>query len=213
MASSSLCTWCSTVVQGTYPWWLRSKEETLPTINNRPSVAHSVTAAAQKQNRLFALGAKPLARLTVKSTSNYSKLQAFEMHRRVYKRLITTAPNHSVGKWILTLVIVINTQLGVNYTVHIFTTHLFPTSFGTTSKLAGFVHWFPTCHFKTRTGILAMRQKAAKKKERKSHHIQSRPCYHMAKEARGTKLRRKNQGPPSRGRSPCGWVCALVLSI
>lgn len=38
MASSSLCIWRPTVVQGTHPQWPRSKEEMLSTMNNQPQV-------------------------------------------------------------------------------------------------------------------------------------------------------------------------------
>lgn len=93
--------------------------------------------------------------------------------------------------------IVINTQLGVNYTVHIFTTHLFPTSFGTILKLVGFVHWFPMCRIKTRTGTLAMRQKAVKKKEKAATFRADLVILWLR--SQGPKGRRKDQGPPRQG--------------
>lgn len=171
MASSRLCRWCPAAIQGSHPQRLR-KRCCLSTINNQHWMSPTLSPPllGGRTNRLFALGAEPLARLVVKPTSNYLKPQAFERHSRMCKQFITTAPNHRAGKWILTLAIVINTRLGVNYTVHIFTTHLFPPSFRTTSKLVGFVHWFPVCHLKTRTGILAIRQKAVKGKKEKPQY-------------------------------------------
>lgn len=51
---------------------------------------HTMTATPQRQDDPgFPLTIKPLARLTVKSISNYKKLQAFAMHSCVCKQLIT----------------------------------------------------------------------------------------------------------------------------
>lgn len=169
-------------MRGSHPQRLR-KRCCLSAINNqhRMSPTLSPPLLGGRTNRLFALGAEPLAGLTVKPTSNYLKPQALEMHGRVCKQFITAAPNHRAGKRILTLASVINTRLGVNYTVHIFTTHLFPPSFGTTSKLVGSVHRFPVCHLKTRTGILADRRLS--KESKKSCNAQSGPRYQMVTES------------------------------